>query len=167
MDGREFLKLKSMYSFKAWCFPIRYFLGCFSKRVQLYVYIRAFFESLQFFFQVIYPPGLSVMSFMFPYFAQKLFCFLCIQFFVYPHAFSTDLFEEFSFVILECPALFVFLDSVLISFESPFFLPYLLIYFLSCIFRFVSSFILVFPSQNILMYFSFLSVYCCSFFYLS
>ena len=32
-------------------------------------------------FHVIYPGGLSIMFFLFPYFTPKLFCFLCIPFF--------------------------------------------------------------------------------------
>ena len=79
MDWREFLKSQSTYALMVWRFPIRYFLvGC-SMRVQVYVWLKVFFESLLFlFFIVIYLFGLSVMFFQFPYFAPKLFCSLCI-----------------------------------------------------------------------------------------
>ena len=41
-----------------------------------------FFKFLWFFLPVIHPYDLSVMVFLFPYLAPKLFCFLCIQLFI-------------------------------------------------------------------------------------
>ena len=59
---------------------------------------------MKFFFHVIYPFSLSVIFFLFPYFIPKLFCFKLL---VGPYTFSTYLLVEFSFVILECPVLFI------------------------------------------------------------
>ena len=47
------------------CFPIWYFLECYSERFQVYVHLRTF-EFLLYFFHVIYLFGLSVMFFFFP-----------------------------------------------------------------------------------------------------
>ena len=66
--------------------------------------------------------------FFVPIFTQKLFCFLYIWSLVCPRAFSSYLLVTFSFVILECPVLFLWLDPVSISFKSLFFHQYPLIY---------------------------------------
>ena len=68
------------------------------------------------------------MLFLFPYFAPKLFCFLCIRLLPCPRTFSTCLLEEFSFVILEWPILFLLLHFVSVSFDYLFFHQNLLIY---------------------------------------
>ncbi len=65
---------------------------------------------------------------LFPHFTPKLFCFLCIRLLVCTRSFPTNLLVEFSFVILECPDLFLLLDLVSVSFKSLFFRQYLLIY---------------------------------------
>ena len=57
---------------------------------------------------------------------SKVILFLLL---IYPSDFSTDLLVEFHFVILEGPVLFMLLDPVPISFESPFFANCFLIYF--------------------------------------
>ena len=60
---------------------------------------------------------------------SKLFCFLCIRFFICLCAFSADLLVEISFVILEGSVLLALLDSVPVSFESRYFRQFLLVYF--------------------------------------
>ena len=68
-----------------------------------------------------------VMFFIFSYLTPSLFvvvcfffCFLCIQFFVCPPAFSSHLIVDFSLIILKCSVLFVLLDHVSVSFKSLF-----------------------------------------------
>ena len=58
------------------------------------------------------------MFFMFPYPNPGLFCLFCNQLLIWLCAISTDLFAEFSFVILEGSVLFeILLSSFLLSFE--------------------------------------------------
>ena len=131
----NFLKPESMYAIIAWRFPIRYILEGNSKQVQVYFHLRASFDSLQFFFHVIHLFGLSVMFFLFPNFTPELFCFLWIWFLVCPLAFFTYLLIEFSFVIFEGPVLFILLDSVQVSFDSPIFCQGPLIYLCKLFFQ--------------------------------
>ena len=124
-----------MYAIMAWLFPIWYFLECYSKRFKGHVHHRAFFEPLKFFFHVIYPFGLSIMFYLFPCFTLEVFCFVCVCLLVYLLAFSTNLLAEFSLVTSECPVVFLLLDPVSVSFESPFFRQYLMIYLLKFYFQ--------------------------------
>ena len=73
---------------------------------------------------VTYPFGFSVMFPTFPYFTQKLFCFLVICLLVCLRPFFPNLLVEFFFVVLEHPVLSVFflkscLDMFLFFFLSP------------------------------------------------
>ena len=92
------------------------FLYYCSKWIQVYLSIRTIFS-------------ISIMFFLFPYFTPKLFCFLCIPLVVCPCRYFTNFLVEFSFIILECSVLFIFIELVPVSFEFPFFRQYLLIYF--------------------------------------
>ena len=124
-------------------------------------------SSLNFsdFFHAIYLFSISVMFFPFPYLTPKLFCFFCVQLLISPCALSINLYAEFSLVILEGPVWFVWLDSVLVTFESPLFCQYILIYFFhlccqTCLFlSFWDLFILlgscVFCLLSQFLYFSF------------
>ena len=98
-----------------------------SKRFQLHVRLKTFFEFLSFFFHGINLFGLSFKFFLFLDFTPKLFRFLYIQL-VHPHTLFTDLLVEFSFVILKFPVLFALLDPVQVSFKSSLFCQYVLIY---------------------------------------
>ena len=69
-----------------------------------------------------------LLYFPFPYFTPRLFCFFCIRLLICPRAFSSWSLVDFSLVILEWPVLIVLLDPVSVSFKSPFFRQYLLIY---------------------------------------
>ena len=111
-------------------------------------------------FHVIYLFGLSVKLFLFPYFTQKLFCFLCIRLLVCPCAFYSILLLQFSFVILESLVLIVLIDTVSVSFKSPFCRPYLLIYVFKLYCQICSLFCLIFSSQCIPV-FSLLSTFAC------
>ena len=93
--------------------------------------------------------------FFFFYFISKLFCFLFIQLLVCPCAFFTVLFVEFSLILLESPALFVFIDSVLAFLKSPFFHRYLLWHYQTFL---LSYFVFIFSSQHITC-FTFLSIF--------
>ena len=104
------------------------FFKCCSKWIEVYFCLRAFFQSLQLFPHDVYPFSLSIIISTFPYFAPKWFCFPRIRLRVYLRAFSPYLQVEFSFVVLECPALSVLFDLIPISFQSSFFRQYLLIY---------------------------------------
>ena len=63
------------------------------------------------------------------YFAPKLFCFFCIRLLICPWALVTKMLAVFSFVIFECPVLFVLLGPIWVSFESPFFCQFIWIFF--------------------------------------
>ena len=92
---------------------------------------------------------LSIKSFCYilsvPYFTPKSFCFVYIWLLVRPRAFSTYLWLEFPFVLLEFPVLFVLLDFITVSFFANTF------WFISssCMVRLVCCFGLVFSSQHI------------------
>ena len=60
-------------------------------------------------------------------FYSKIVLFLCIRLLVNPHAFPTYWLVNFSFIILECPVLFVLLVPVSVSFKPLIFLQYILI----------------------------------------
>ena len=83
-------------------------------------------SSLNSFFHIDNPFYISIMVFLFPYFILKLFGFFWICLLVCPCTLATNLLVEFSFVILECPIMFVLLDPIPISFVSPFFCQYFL-----------------------------------------
>ena len=117
-----------MYVIMAWCFPLRFFFQRCSEWPQVYFSLRAFFESLKFFFYVIYLFHFSIMFFPFTYFTPKLFCFFYIRFLGCPCTFFTYLLVEVSLVILKCLVLFVLLEPTRESFKSPMFHQYLLIY---------------------------------------
>ena len=93
------------------------------------------------------------MFFLFPYFTPKLLCFLCIRFFVCPRAYSTYLWVEFSFVILECPVCLYCLTLSrytlsILSFANIFW------FISSCyVVRLTYCFVLDFSSQHILVFF--------------
>ena len=108
--------------------------------------LRDFFESLEFFFHVIYPFSLFV---PFAHFTSKVFRFLCIRL-LCPCAFFSYLLVEFSFVTLESPVLTVMLVPVSISFKYSFF------WFIpsNCIVRFVCCFL---PKHFCLSQFLYLS----------
>ena len=111
------------------------------------------------FFRVIY---FSIILFLFPYFTAKLFC---IHLLICPLVFCADLLVKFSFVILEHSVLFVLLEPV--SFNSPFFRQYLLIYLFHLYFQTCLLFCFgLFIPTYILVRFSFLYTFacCCSFF---
>ena len=111
-----------MFASLACCFSIWYFLECCLLRVQMYVLLSSSFEFFLFFFQIFL--SIQQKEFLFPYLTP----FFCIWLGVCLCAFSTDLLEEFNFLILECPILLVLLDSIQLSFESPLFRQYLLIF---------------------------------------
>ena len=109
---------------------------------------RGLLQDLVILFYAIYPLAQSVMFFLFPYLATKLFFIFCIRLLICPRAFSTYLLVEFSFVILGDPVLVVLFDSILVSLQCPFFRPYLWIYFFqlycqSCLLLFFGLFILL------------------------
>ena len=120
------------------------FCQYYSELFQVYYRLRVF--EFNTFLRIIYPLGLSVMLFIFPYFTLYLFCFLCIRLLVCLHSFSYKS-VELSFVIVESPVLFALLDSVSVSFKSPTFT----IVFWSV--RFVWVFLLIFSSQHITVFF--------------
>ena len=134
----------------------------------------AILKSLQFFFYVVYPFGLYVMFFLFPYLAPKLFCFFCIHLLFSPCAFFINLLSRifssfwrpcFVCITWRCPS--IFSASLFSSTSFNWFLPVVLsalsvgVYFWSfysivsvCIFYFfvvqlvvvVSSFVLLVSS---------------------
>ena len=68
-----------------------------------------------------------VINILFPCFTPKFFYFLCICLLISSCAFSNPL-VGFSFIILVWPVFFALFDPVTVSFKSPFFRQYLLIY---------------------------------------
>ena len=109
------------------------------------------------FFSILFIP--SSLLFPFPYFTPKLFSFLCSRSLLCLRAFFYFL-VKFPYIILLSPILIVVLDSVLVYFKSSFLSP---IYFdlslSSNIVRQVYCFILVFLSQHIPVFFSFLCIF--------
>ena len=95
--------------------------------------------------------------FLFRYLTPKMFCFLCIRLLICPCAFSIDLLVEFSFLIL-----FLLLNGVPLSFESPFFFLYLLIYFFELYGKFCLPLIFDFLFHFDTVYFSFFDIFACS-----
>ena len=69
-------------------------------------------------FHVICPVGVSLMSFLFPYFTLELFCFLRIRLLVCPRAFSTYLLLKCSFVILKYPVFLCFSVSLSLFYSA-------------------------------------------------
>ena len=65
-----------------------------------------------------------------PYFSLKLFGFSCIRLLIFFSVISSHLLVEFSFVVLECPVLFVLSYPLSISLKSSFFRHYFHVYFL-------------------------------------
>ena len=138
MDGPEFFKTSIRV----------YHHGLSFYNFVLYVHFRDFFEFLWLFFDVICLFGLSVMLFLFSYFTPTfIFCFLCNGCLLCLRAFSIYFLVQFSFVLLECPILFAVLNSISLSFKSPFFRQYLLIYLfkLHCQTRQVFCFVFFIP----------------------
>ena len=145
----------------AWHFRIRSFFESYSESFHEYIRLLAVFVSFEIFFHMIYPFGFSVMFFPFHILLQNclfpLHPVVCLSFCIF------QLLCKFSFIILEGPILFVFLDPIPISFESPLFHLIFLFLFLfsSCIVKFVCCLILLFLYQNNLKCFSFLSTFAC------
>ena len=130
----------------------------------MHVYLGAFLKLLKFLFHVIYSLCISVILFLFPYLTPKL-----ISLFLHPivclHAFDIEFFAEFYSFILEGPVSFVLFNSILVSFESHFFRPYLLIYLFYLYCHACLLFCLSFLSQYILVRFSLLNAFaCCRYF---
>ena len=114
MDEIELLRPKSIY--------VNHFLfGTFLDLA--FIESRCIFAFGNFFKFILFTRYLYIKHFCYILFAHisRLVCFLCIQFFIYRFALSTDVLVEFSFVILEDNALFVFLGAISISFESLFY----------------------------------------------
>ena len=78
----------------------------------MYLCLQAFPQSLQLFFHVVYLSIVSVIIYMFPYFALKLFCFLRIRLLVCLRTFFPYLLGGFSFVVLKCPVLYELFHSI-------------------------------------------------------
>ena len=106
-----FKKLKWMYAIVSWCFPILYFLKSCCLQVHAYVsYLNLFrllivsscYFSIQHFRSVLSTFILT----------RKFFCVFCLLFLVYFCAFSSNMSVDFSFVILECPVLFVLFEPL-------------------------------------------------------
>ena len=128
-----------------------------------------FLVFLKFFFHVIYPFGLTPTLSLFPYFTPELFSFLDIRLFVCSCTLFIDLFEEFSFNILEGTFLLVLLDPVPVPFESPSFRQYLWSYFFQSIALSDLSAVVfwLYSFTCILVYFPFLSsIACCHSFFM-
>ena len=95
----------------------------------------------------------------FLYLTRKLFYLFCIRLLILSRTYSIYMLIEFFFVILECPVLFALLDPDPVSFGSPFFHQYLLMYF----FRFYGQNCLlvsfyVFSFHCVFMYYTFFVV---------
>ena len=146
MNEREFLKPESMYALMTLLF------GTFlSFDLNEFMCISAFELSLSpcnSFFILLIRSVFLLCSFCSNILLQKRF-FFCICLFICLHAFSIELYVEFSFLILESLILFVLLGSVPLSFESFFFHQYFfLVYFsqLYCQYSQLSSFFGLFIS---------------------
>ena len=100
-----------------------------------------------------YPFSLFVMFFQLLYLTRESFFFRCIWLLVCAHAFSSYLWVEFSFFILECFVLFVLLDPVSVSFKSPFFW----LYYQTFLLFWFGLFIPTYPR----MFFLFLTIFFC------
>ena len=72
------------------------YFECCSAWIRVYFCFGALFKFQLLLFHVVYPFSFSVMFSPLPYFAPKLFCFLCIQLLVYLLAFYTYLLVEYS-----------------------------------------------------------------------
>ena len=98
----------------------------------------------------------------FPYFTPKLFCFLYIQLLVCTREISTYLLLEVFFCYFGISWFFLYcltLSRYLLSFSS--FANIFRFISSSWIVKFDNSFVLVFSSQHILVYFFFLSNFAC------
>ena len=71
-----FLKTKTRIRYLGQGFPSFISFKCCLECVEVYFSLRAFFEHLQFCFDVVYPFGFFVIIFTFPYFALNLFASL-------------------------------------------------------------------------------------------
>ena len=91
------------------------------------------------FFMILIHSAFLLCFFLFNILHQSFFkfYFFCFRLRICFCALSTNQSVEFSFLILECPVLFVLFDSVRVPFVFSFFCQYLLIHFSSCIFRLV------------------------------
>ena len=122
IDGREFLKPKSLYAIMASFIPLWYFLERFSWRVQVHIHQWAFFLFI--FFHVNYPFSISFMFFSIPYYVS--FAFDCWFVLIQPPPTRclkiVCLFGKILFC-LYCLTLYWY------HLGQPFFHQYLLIYF--------------------------------------
>ena len=63
---------REVYAIIAWNFLIWYYFECCCKWIDAHSCLRAFFESLQLFFHVVYPFGFSIMILSVPIFCSKI-----------------------------------------------------------------------------------------------
>ena len=146
-----------MYAIHRWRFPIRYLFQSFSERFHMYYRLSLWVLGILFLFYLHINPFCYL--FPFQYFSPKLFCFICIQLLVCPHAFSSNL-VDISVVILKCPVLIVLLGPNSVCFKSLFFRQYSCLISSSCIVRFICCFFLSFFPKYFHV-FSILTLFAC------
>ena len=119
MDGHEFFKTKIYICHHSLVFSCSIFLSIALRESRCMSISKPSLSPCNSFFYVIYQFALSVMSFLFPDFTPKLFCFLCIQLLV---CFSCILLQLHYFgrsyfvcVVWPCSSIFrVFLLSLIL-----------------------------------------------------